>query len=148
MRKVKCDFDLFVIGAAPYAPYLEELVGLAKYTKKAVKSGELAIQEAADTVCNAVKNAALFRHDSYHWGGPGGNCDFDGEVFRQMCIDWGQNSAPDYIREGVCNYTAPWIPNNAAAMEEMNKIKAHQLVRKERLAKQGVIVPDMMDAEM
>lgn len=97
MRKVKCDFDLFVIGAAPYAPYLEELVGLAKSTKKAVKSGELAIQEAADTVCNAVKNAALFRHDSYHWGGPGGNCDFDGEVFRQMCIDWGQNSDPDYF---------------------------------------------------
>jgi len=98
VRKVKCDFDLFVIGAAPYAPYLEELVGLAESTKEAVKSGELTIQEAAETVCNAVKKSVLFRYDSFHWGGPAGNCDFDGEVFGQMCIDWGQNSAPDYIR--------------------------------------------------
>jgi hypothetical protein len=79
---VECDFDSFVIGAAPCAPYLEELVGLAESTKEAVKPGELTIQEAAETVCNAVKKAALFRHDSYHWCGPAGNFDFDGEVFR------------------------------------------------------------------
>jgi tetracycline 7-halogenase / FADH2 O2-dependent halogenase len=144
----RCDQHVRADASAPYAPYLEELVGLVESTQAAVKSGELTIQEAADTVCNAVKKAEWLPHDTYHWGGPAGNCDFDGEVFRQMCIDWGQNSAPDYIREGVCNYTAPWIPNNVAAMEELNKIKAHQLIRKERLAEQGVIVPGMMDAAM
>ena len=141
----RCDQFVRADASAPYAPYLEELVGLVESTQAAVKAGEMSIQEAADAVCDQVKKAEWLPHDTYHWGGPAGNCDFDEEVFRQLCIDWGQNSAPDYMRDKVFNYTAPWIPDNDAAMEEFNRIKAYQMERAERLAKKGVVVPEMVD---
>ena len=118
---------------------------MVESTQAAVKSGDMTIQEAADAVCDKVKLAEWLPHDTYNWGGPAGNCDFDEEVFRQMCIDWGQHTAPDYIRDKVLNYTAPWIPNNKAAIEELNKIKEHQMKRTERLAKRGIVVPEMID---
>jgi FADH2 O2-dependent halogenase len=141
----RCDQHVRADASAPYAPYLEELVALVESTQAAVKSGEMTIQQAADAVCDKVKVAEWLPHETYNWGGPAGNCDFDEEVFRQMCIDWGQQTAPDYIRDKVLNYTAPWIPNNKAAMEELNKIKKHQMQRAERLAKRGIDVPEMID---
>ena len=85
----RCDQHVRADAAAPYAPYLEELVALVESTQAAVKSGDMTIQEAADAVCDKVKLAEWLPHDTYNWGGPAGNCDFDEEVFRQMCIDWG-----------------------------------------------------------